>query len=96
MERTKIMVNGLPGAVAVIVANHLRADDRFELIPVSLTGPEIEEKAIDIGGVSVRLVRPEDRDAAAGDIRDAHGSFISVDYTHPSAVKKSASRSTLA
>ena len=41
MNSIKVMVNGLPGNVARTVAGYLLNDERFELIPHSLTGPEI-------------------------------------------------------
>ena len=43
MSTIKVMVNGLPGNVARTVAGYLLTDGRFELVPHSLTGPEIQE-----------------------------------------------------
>ena len=43
MSSIKVMVNGLPGNVAQLVARHIIKDNRFELIPSSLTGPEISD-----------------------------------------------------
>ncbi|NNL75516.1 MAG: dihydrodipicolinate reductase, partial [Desulfobacterales bacterium] len=43
METIKVMVNGLPGNVARILAGHIHKDKRFNLIPYSLTGAEILE-----------------------------------------------------
>ena len=86
----KIMINGLPGNVAVMLAGHIVADDRFELVPFSLTGPEIMASDHQIEGVRVTLVRPEDRDRRIAEIMDEHGAFISVDFTHPSAVNANA------
>ena len=37
MNPIKVMVNGLPGNMAVLVATHVLGDDRVELIPESLT-----------------------------------------------------------
>jgi 4-hydroxy-tetrahydrodipicolinate reductase len=42
MSPTKVMVNGMPGNMAVLVATHALSDERFDLIPESLTGPEIQ------------------------------------------------------
>ena len=39
MTPIKIMVNGMPGKVATIIAHHFLKDSRFELIRHSLTGP---------------------------------------------------------
>ncbi len=82
----KIMINGLPGNVAVMLAGHIIADKRFELVPYSLTGPEITAPEHRVEGIPVALVRPEDRDRRIGEILDAQGPFLSVDFTHPSAV----------
>jgi 4-hydroxy-tetrahydrodipicolinate reductase len=86
----KVMVNGLPGNVAKIIAGHMAADDRFELIHSSLTGPEIDEDAVVVGNASIRLIRPDTRDADIIGIKNSHGGFISVDFTHPSAVNVNA------
>lgn len=86
MSALKVVVNGIPGKVACTVAGHLLSDPRFELIPISLTGPEIGQPAHNVKGVSVALIRPEAREAAMTESRRRHGEFLSVDYTHPDAV----------
>lgn len=90
MSVVKVMVNGLPGNVAIKVAEHVIRDDRFELLPYSLTGPEIEEPNHTVGDFLVKLLRPENRDQAIGEIKKLFGSFICVDYTHPTAVNDNA------
>lgn len=90
MSRIKVVVNGIPGKVACAVAAHVRADARFELLPISLTGPEIQLAEHGVAGVHIALVRSEDREQAMGSIRKRHGRFLSVDYTHPSAVNSNA------
>ena len=85
-----VMINGLPGNVAVMLASHILADDRFELVPFSLTGPEITDPEHAVGGTAVALVRPEDRDQRIKEIKNRHGEFISVDFTHPTAVNENA------
>jgi 4-hydroxy-tetrahydrodipicolinate reductase len=84
------MVNGLPGKVAAVVARHVSADPRFTLIPCSFTGPEISEAEVRVEGAAVRLLRPDAREAALPELETRHGSFLSVDYTHPSAVNANA------
>ena len=81
-----VMVNGLPGKVAATIARHVLNDTRFRLIPVSFTGPEITADEHSVEGTTVRLLTPDARDRALAEIRPAHGEFLSVDYTHPSAV----------
>ncbi len=90
MNRIKVMVNGLPGNMATNVANHVLDDDRFALIPFSLTGPEITEKEYKISTLQIRLVHPSERQDIINEIKKKEGSFISIDYTHPSAVNSNA------
>jgi 4-hydroxy-tetrahydrodipicolinate reductase len=90
MEPIKVMVNGIPGNMAVNVARLVMADNRFELVPYSLTGPEIEAAEHTAEGVSVRLLKPDERAQAIEEITQKQGDFLSVDYTHPSAVNANA------
>ena len=87
MNRIKIMVNGLPGNMATNVVKHALEDNRFELITKSLTGPEITDTKTVINSVSFDLIQPQDRDQSILAIKDKEGLFLSVDFTHPSAVK---------
>ena len=59
MNPINVMVNGLPGNVAGIVAGHIHEDKRFELIPYSLTGAEIQESEYSIETVSLELIQPD-------------------------------------
>jgi len=90
MQPITVMVNGIPGKVACTVARHVRGDRRFQLIPCSFTGPEIQENAYALEGTAIRLIRPDGREAALRELRQTHGDFLSVDYTHPSAVNANA------
>lgn len=90
MNRIKVMVNGLPGNMAANVANHVLDDDRFELIPFSLTGPEIMEKEYKIASRQIRLVHTGERQDIINEIKKREIGFISIDYTHPSAVNSNA------
>ncbi len=90
MNRIKIMVNGIPGNMAVNVAKHALDDERFEVIPYSFTGPEIAETQYVIDSLGITLVQPEKRKQAITEIVDREVSFVSVDYTHPSAVNDNA------
>ncbi len=90
MNPIKIMVNGLPGNMASNVAKHALKDARFELIPQSLTGPEITATAATVESVSFTLIQPQDRDQAISAIRENSGDFISVDYSLPPAVNDNA------
>ena len=90
MNRIKLMVNGLPGNMAANVAKHAIEDNRFELITLSLTGPEITDTETIIDSVSFDLIQPRDRDQSILAIKDKEDLFLSVDYTHPSAVNSNA------
>lgn len=90
MDQVKVMVNGMPGNMASNIAKHVLNDDRFQLIPLSLTGPEIIEKEYSIGSVCIRLINPDERDKAIKELKTKENRFISVDYTHPLAVNSNA------
>ena len=86
MQPINIMVNGMPGNMAVLIATRALGDPRFNLVPHSLTGPEITATGHTIGDNTFTLIQAEARDAVVADIKAAHAPFITVDYTHPSAV----------
>ena len=90
MSTIKVMVNGLPGNVARTVAEHLLKDGRFELVPYSLTGPEVQESEYIIDNISVKLIQSDQRASQIEQIKQSQGAFLSVDYTHPSAVNSNA------
>jgi len=90
MSRIKIMVNGIPGNMAVNVAKHALNDERFEVIAYSLTGPEIAETQNTIDSLNINLIPPEKSKQTIAKITDSEGAFISVDYTHPLAVNSNA------
>ena len=90
MDSIKVMVNGLPGNVAVNLTRHILADDRFTAVPFSLTGPEITAADHTIDTTRIQLIRPQDQDSAIAAIKAEYGDFISVDFTHPSAVNPNA------
>jgi len=86
MSRIKVMVNGIPGDMATILARHILADDRFELLPYSLTGPEIQAAEQKVEAISVRLLKPDEREKFIAEIAQKEKDFLSADYTHPTAV----------
>ena len=90
MHKIKIMVNGLPGNMAANVVKHALADPRFELIPHSLTGPQISATACEVENFSLSLIHPHKREAAIMALKEGAGVPICVDYTHPSAVNSNA------
>jgi 4-hydroxy-tetrahydrodipicolinate reductase len=90
MNPIPIMLNGLPGNVAAIIAGHLISDNRFHMIPFSLTGPEITASSQKIGATDITLVRPEARDKIIAELKATQGPFITIDYTVPAAVNDNA------
>jgi 4-hydroxy-tetrahydrodipicolinate reductase len=90
MNPIKVMVNGLPGNVARIVAHHIQQNPRFDLLPYSLTGPEITETECTIGTVCLELIGPAVKMSRIDNIKEHHGRFLSVDFTHPLAVNPNA------
>ena len=90
MKPIKVMVNGLPGNVSRIVAAQILKDKRFELVPYSLTGPEIQEPEYALESVAIKLIQPDKRKLQIEAVIKSHEKFLSVDYTHPSAVNSNA------
>jgi len=90
MQPINIMVNGMPGNMAVLIASHAIDDTRFRLVPYSLTGAEIIAAEHRIGDHGFSLVHPDSRDAVITDIVNAYAPFIMIDFTHPSAVNSNA------
>ena len=90
MKPVNIMINGLPGNVASIIAAHAIKEERVRLLPYSLTGPEIDAKTCSIDGMVVDLIQPANRSELVRTLAEKHEKFISVDFTHPSAVKDNA------
>ncbi|MGM0443453.1 MAG: dihydrodipicolinate reductase [Fibrobacterota bacterium] len=84
----KLMVNGLPGSMAGNVI-HAAQKRGIEVIPYSLTGPGMDSVA-PFDGREYRLVLPDERDGVIEEIKGQYGPFISVDYTHPTAVNENA------
>ena len=90
MKPVKMMINGLPGKVTSTIAGHALRDPRIVLLPHSLTGPEIQAHRHTISGMVFDLIAPADRNEKMDALVQRHGDFISVDFTHPSAVNDNA------
>ena len=90
MSPINVMINGLPGNVSTIIARHFSSDNRFTLIPYSLTGPEIEADEYLIEDINLSLIRPDKRQAAMGDILALYTHLICIDFTHPTVVNDNA------
>ena len=84
------MISGLPGKVAAIMAQAALHDERFTLVPFSLTGEEITITQVDVDQTKVALLKPSERENKIHEILGAHPGCICVDYTHPTAVNSNA------
>lgn len=90
MSPINVMLNGLPGNVSSVIATGIAQNSDFQLLPWSFTGPEITAKTCQLANVTVNLVLPQYKDAVLNKIKVEYGSFLTVDYTHPSAVNANA------
>ncbi|MEJ2039517.1 MAG: dihydrodipicolinate reductase [Desulfosarcinaceae bacterium] len=90
MTPVKIMINGLPGNVTQVITRLALADSRVEILPWSLTGPEINAVDFLLEGTAFSLLTPDHRDDQIAAIKASEGAFISVDFTHPTAVNANA------
>jgi 4-hydroxy-tetrahydrodipicolinate reductase len=90
MAKIKMMLNGLPGKVSATIAARAVEAPEIDLLPYSLTGPEIEAPELRLGDTAIALVRSDRREALVQRLKADHGAFISVDFTHPSAVNANA------
>jgi len=90
MDAITVMVNGLPGNVAQVIARHAAEKKGFHLLPYSLTGPEIDIETYEVAGNGIRLIRPDERDVQMKSFDLFKTPFISIDFTHPSAVNQNA------
>jgi len=90
MNPIKVMVNGLPGNVAQLIARSILKDPRFDLLPYSMTGPEIQENRFTMDTVSLELIRPDAKEAKIDTIKAEWEPFLSVDFSHPTAVNPNA------
>jgi len=84
MKKINVIVNGLPGKMAQAIASAIINSNDMELIPRSLTGPEIEIKKIIIEDISIELYNPIERNFL---LVGANPSII-IDATHPSAIEE--------
>jgi 4-hydroxy-tetrahydrodipicolinate reductase len=90
MNPIRVMINGLPGNMAAMVAMYIVRDSRFELVPYSLTGAEIPAAEFKLENNQIHLIHPDKRESVIEDIVANNSDMITVDYTHPSAVNDNA------
>lgn len=85
----QVMVAGLPGNMGRIVAETCVARG-LQLVPYSLTGADVALDSVDVAGITVRLLKPADRDQVVQQVKTEFPALICIDYTHPTAVNANA------
>ena len=83
------MVNGLPGMMATCVARHICKDTRFQLFPYSFKG-ENKNRYINIEGNQIELISKNEKNTFMTMVKEKKISFITVDFTLPTAVNDNA------
>ena len=81
MKKIQVIVNGLPGKMALAVAEAVISSEDMIFIPRGLTGSEITEKEGNIRGVHVTLFSPDEKLFACIEQAD-----VVIDFTHPSVI----------
>ncbi len=77
----KIMINGLPGNMAGKIKKYAEKQN-VQIVPYSITGDIITESKFE----DISLVKASKRDEAIKTIKEEYAPFITIDYTHPSAI----------
>ncbi len=90
MNCIPIMISGLPGNVAHVMAEAVLQDERFSLVPFSLTGEEITDGQVSVNQTKVTLLKPSEREDKINEILASYPGCICIDYTHPTAVNENA------
>mmetsp|Transcript_39070 Transcript_39070/g.63310 ORF Transcript_39070/g.63310 Transcript_39070/m.63310 type:complete len:343 (-) Transcript_39070:492-1520(-) len=88
-ENVFVMVNGIPGKMGIEVAE-AAVRRGLKLIPFAFTGEQVSEERLCVGGTDVAFIKPSDRERLLPKITSEYPNFITVDYTHPSAVNSNA------
>lgn len=76
-------MSGLPGRMAMAVAEEAARASDIDLMPFSLSA---ESGECQVEGQKMNLVLPEERDRFHSEVKACSGAIV-VDYTHPSAVE---------
>lgn len=91
-EKISVMVNGMPGPMAVEVAKAC-LDRGFDIIPVGFTGPNMPEKFTVEGAKTTIDVTLQAGPGIANDagsvlksLKSRYPNMVVIDYTHPSAI----------
>jgi len=96
MGKVTVVISGLPGNMATLVANAVEQSEEFHLLDAGLTGPDIEElTSVEIGDRKIRLCPPTRRLMLHQYISYAReqqklGPILIADFSDPNAVNENA------
>ncbi len=79
-----IMINGLPGNMALQVAEYIIENTEYEIFPFSFTGAATEVMEMKIKGKNIEFIYPDEAEEFLSEINPED--LIIIDYTHPTAV----------
>lgn len=82
MDKTSVVVSGLPGQMATLLAKAIEKSPEFDLLPWALTGEDVPDNFVG----EITLFHPGEREESVKTIHEMCGPFVVVDFTHPSAV----------
>jgi len=88
LGKITVMVNGF-GDMAKNVMRHILPDERFELMPYALFGPSPQKHVVPFEEMEIVLFEPHQKEEILS-LKDDYGDFITVDFTHPTAVNENA------
>jgi len=94
-KRIPVLLAGLPGKMATLLAQRFVSSACYELIPYALTGAEITKDVVKIpagySGIAqtkyfiATMIKPLERDKFIGEILRKWPNLIAIDFTQPSA-----------
>ena len=79
MEKIMVMVNGLPGKMAGIIARGILKSDKYDLLDNSLTGPGQPENELVTNSRIIGLYHPDDHDEALARIKSVTPNMYAID-----------------
>lgn len=91
MNKIKVIVNGLPGKMATAIAEAIINSGDMKLLPRSLTGPEIEDKTVVVGGEKISLLSPGQKRYLVIKRKITNIPDVIIDFSHPLAINENVS-----
>jgi 4-hydroxy-tetrahydrodipicolinate reductase len=91
-----VAVSGLPGKMATLLAETIETDERFQLLALGLTGPDMGDlKSVQIGNRQIRICPPDERQeflkyVLRTEEEELYSPVLIADFTHPNAVIENA------